>query len=178
MIEAVKSFSELAAEIKGVKTPERLRRTKGWYVALRYSDLLIQARSFSGLEVFIKQSPCRREVDFLCGIYAQLEHAWDVFTSGGHGDASIDVTKTALRHIVAILPPPEGSTNDLKHVEVWRDAIAEQFRLQAGSTTVSPAEPKKRSRLAVFEKNKTYSYHIAYRTHPRQATSTDLLSEG
>ena len=38
--------------------------------------MLIEAKAFQLLEIFIPQQPCREEKPFICGLYAQLEQAW------------------------------------------------------------------------------------------------------
>lgn len=176
MIDVVKSVSELVADVKrGIKTLENRRSPKGWYIALRYSDMLIQAKAFMGLEAFIKGVPCRKEVDFLCGLYAQLEHAWDFFTSSY--SASTEASRKELQHIAGIVPAPDGGSNDLKRVEAWREAIAGLFSLPTIETDYAPTQTKKRLRFAVLEKNKDYSYGVAYQTPIGQPPSTGLLSE-
>ena len=58
-----------------------LPKQKDWYFALRYTDMLIQAGAFSKLEEFILHVPCREEKEFLCGLYAELEQAWETGSS-------------------------------------------------------------------------------------------------
>ena len=53
------------------------QKQKSWYVALRFTALLIHANAFGYLKNFVLRVPCLKEKDFLCGIFAQLEAAWE-----------------------------------------------------------------------------------------------------
>ncbi|KZF19150.1 ARM repeat-containing protein [Xylona heveae TC161] len=59
--------------LEGMKS---LSKKKGWYVALRYTDMLLKAQAFQMLQSFLKESPYYENEQFLCGLYSQLEQAW------------------------------------------------------------------------------------------------------
>ncbi|ERS96509.1 hypothetical protein HMPREF1624_07425 [Sporothrix schenckii ATCC 58251] len=184
MVAVVESVYNLVSDIKAVKASSVMRQPKGWYIALRYSDMLMSARSFKGLESFIKDVPCRRDVDFQCGLYAQLERAWDAlkfsYTSPVNEnkkalrDIVVDDDKKALRHIAVIFPTPERGTNDLNLVMAWRDTIKDSFGL---GTDAEQRLTMKTSKLAVFVKHKEYSSQAAYLKPDTVSSSTALLTE-
>jgi len=55
-----------------------LSKNKWWYVALRYTGLLIEAQAFRMLQHSIEKQPYYKEEYFWCGLYAQLENAWEI----------------------------------------------------------------------------------------------------
>lgn len=57
---------------------KNLLRQKGWYVALRYTDMLLQSKALKMMKWFIPQVHCRDQEYFLCGLCAQLQLAWEV----------------------------------------------------------------------------------------------------
>jgi hypothetical protein len=63
-----------------------LKQDRYSYVALRFTNMLIQARAFAHLENFLSAAPCRLEEDFLCGLYAQLEEAWACASATDQGE--------------------------------------------------------------------------------------------
>ncbi|CAK7229678.1 hypothetical protein SBRCBS47491_007332 [Sporothrix bragantina] len=82
MVDVVEQISEAVKAIRGVAQDVKLqRRPKKWYIALRFADILIQAREFPKVVEFIRDVPCRLDFDFLRGLYARLERAW--VTAGG-----------------------------------------------------------------------------------------------
>ncbi|KAL8310386.1 hypothetical protein RB597_010302 [Gaeumannomyces tritici] len=77
MIDVVKALSGLVNSLGGATEAVKLRqKQKSWYVALRFTEMLLSARAFSHLEDFVGKVPCRGEKEFLCGLYAQFERAW------------------------------------------------------------------------------------------------------
>ncbi|KAL1906650.1 hypothetical protein Sste5344_007661 [Sporothrix stenoceras] len=77
MVDVVKQISEAVNALSGVAQDVKLQHgPKNWYIALRFADLLIQAREFPKLVEFIRDVPCRLDFDFLRGLYARLERAW------------------------------------------------------------------------------------------------------
>lgn len=93
-----------------------LSKSKGWYVALRYTSLLIEARAFRMLLDFIGQQRYDNEGHFWCGFYAQLEHAWAI------GDP------TVKGQIIDLLDQtiPQGKLQS-SYVKIWTQLIADTF---------------------------------------------------
>jgi len=58
-------------EMKSLKRPAR------WYIALRYTDMLIRGKALDHLESLLqnRELACRKDKDFLCGLGAQLDQA-------------------------------------------------------------------------------------------------------
>ncbi|KAE8330029.1 hypothetical protein BDV39DRAFT_202613 [Aspergillus sergii] len=54
----------------------RSARGKNWYLALRYTGMLIEARAFQMLKALLEDKLCDDQETFLCGVYAQLEQLW------------------------------------------------------------------------------------------------------
>ncbi|KIH94875.1 hypothetical protein SPBR_03561 [Sporothrix brasiliensis 5110] len=176
MVAVVASAYNLVSDVKAVKENGVMRRPKGWYIALRYSDMLMRARSFQGLESFVKAVPCGIDVDFQCGLYAQLERAWGALESSN--TSSVNKDKQALRDIAVIVPSPKGGTNDLKLVMAWRETIKDCFGLPLDMRTDAEQRmAKKTSKLAVFVKQKAYSSQVAYLKPAAVPSSTALLTE-
>lgn len=47
-----------------------------WYLALRYTSMLIEAKAFKNLTDLLGKKPCDNQEAFFCGLYAQLERSW------------------------------------------------------------------------------------------------------
>ncbi|KAL8346291.1 hypothetical protein RB598_000276 [Gaeumannomyces tritici] len=78
MIDVVNALSGPVNSFGGATEAVKLRqKQQSWYVALRFTDMLLGARAFSYLKEFVGGVPCRLEKEFLCGLYAQLERAWE-----------------------------------------------------------------------------------------------------
>jgi len=76
MVDVVKDLSGLISSLEGAAEAVKLRqKQKSWYVALRFTEMLLSARAFGHLNEFVAKVPCRSEKEFLCGLYAQLELA-------------------------------------------------------------------------------------------------------
>lgn len=54
----------------------RSARRKNSYIALRYTEMLIEARAFRMLKALLGDNLCDDQETFLCGVYAQLEQLW------------------------------------------------------------------------------------------------------
>ncbi|KAB8209885.1 hypothetical protein BDV34DRAFT_221389 [Aspergillus parasiticus] len=54
----------------------RSARGKNWYLALRCTGMLIEARAFQMLKALLEDKLCDDQETFLCGVYAQLEQLW------------------------------------------------------------------------------------------------------
>jgi HEAT repeat protein len=86
-------YDALGTMANGMRPPAK---QKSWYVALRYTDMLLQAQAFEKLEEFTKQVPCREEEAFLCGLCSQLEQAWNVGNPTTR-DRVLDLIKTRIQ---------------------------------------------------------------------------------
>ena len=99
-------------------TTEALRfsqKQKSWYVALRFTALLIHANAFGYLKDFFSRVPCLEEKGFLCGIFAQLEVAWEA----GEDSARTIIFEILDEHLV-----PIGSQSKHGRVRAWVISIA------------------------------------------------------
>ncbi|THC91705.1 hypothetical protein EYZ11_008830 [Aspergillus tanneri] len=78
LIEAAQDVHDASQIIKNnvVESMGNLSKLKGWYMALRYTRMLIDAKDFQMLQDFIQQRRCGDEEPFWCGLYAQLEQTW------------------------------------------------------------------------------------------------------
>ncbi|KAE8423387.1 hypothetical protein BDV36DRAFT_290522 [Aspergillus pseudocaelatus] len=54
----------------------RSARRKNSYIALRYTEMLVEARAFRMLKALLEDKLCDDQDTFLCGVYAQLEQLW------------------------------------------------------------------------------------------------------
>ena len=120
MIDVSKKVADLLNASRS--TAEALKfsqKQKSWYVALRFTALLIQADAFEYLNDFVRRVPCLKEKGFLCGIFAQLEVAWE---------ASEDSARKIIFDILDKQLVPIGS--ELKHgrVREWVISIAKTVR--------------------------------------------------
>ncbi|KAF9770479.1 hypothetical protein IL306_011985 [Fusarium sp. DS 682] len=82
MVDVVSALSGLVDSLGGAaEGVSFLQKQKSWYVALRFTNMLIQAKAFNSLKEFLLKVPCRQEKEFLCGIFAQLEQSWETADS-------------------------------------------------------------------------------------------------
>ena len=120
LISSMIDVSKKAADFLSASrsTAEALKlshKQKSWYVALRFTALLIHANAFEYLKDFVLRVPCLKEKDFLCGIFAQLEGAW-----GAGEDSARDLIVAILdEHLV-----PIGSKSKHGRVRAWVISIA------------------------------------------------------
>lgn len=99
---------------KVVGDMRNLSKSNGWYIALRYTSLLIADRQFPMLKDFIEQQRYDNEDHFWCGLYAQLEQAWEI------GDST---TKTQIIDLLDQIIP-QGKLQS-SYVKIWIRLIAE-----------------------------------------------------
>ncbi|CAK7231450.1 hypothetical protein SEUCBS140593_007926 [Sporothrix eucalyptigena] len=174
IVEVVQSTS---AATKGSRGGEELRlrsKPKSWYVALRYADMLTRAKAFSSLKTFFKDIPCRDDTNFLCGLYAQLEHQWEAATAS---------ERKAIQEIVRFLPPAKGSSDDCTYADTWREAVSCTLGRSSAASSNQPTRPTKHSFSAVLRKPKEYKCTIASlastvrQTHRDAPLSTALLEK-
>ncbi|KAJ5679176.1 hypothetical protein N7462_007420 [Penicillium macrosclerotiorum] len=97
MVGGVQRIYSASQESKDVVEALRaLSRQEGWYVALRYSEILLTAGAYQMLEDFIQRSPCYDMERFWSGLLAQLERAW----VGGSSH-----TKGSVKRVIEIAIP-------------------------------------------------------------------------
>ena len=76
-----------------------LSRQKGWYAALRYTDMLLRSKAFKMLKLFIRQVHDHDHEHFLCGLYAQLERTWEMARKAKDEDTQsqmVDILRQTL----------------------------------------------------------------------------------
>ncbi|KAK2760247.1 hypothetical protein FQN54_002314 [Arachnomyces sp. PD_36] len=122
-----------------------------WYVALRYTDMLLEANAFEMLEEFVRQSPCHDEEPFWCGLYARLEQAWII------GDSSlkqqiiklIETTITQTKHKLKLRYKPRYKPNH-ERAQMWVGLVADT----AGKPDWRRHVPNKEHRFALWRNKK------------------------
>ncbi|KAK3307826.1 armadillo-type protein [Chaetomium strumarium] len=163
MVDVVKALSGLVDTFGGAAEGVKLlQKQKSWYVALRFTDMLIQARAFNYLEEFVGNVPCHQEKEFLCGLYAQLERAWEV------GDSS------AKQQIVQLLEQnlvPAGCKSAHPRVREWVKLVAVTLGRPDWRDNVLPA-PK-----SCCSWRKGYTVSIPIWEPSDGAFSADLLNK-
>ncbi|KAK4040266.1 armadillo-type protein [Parachaetomium inaequale] len=163
MVDVVKALSGLADTFRGAAEGVKLlQKQKSWYVALRFTDMLIQARAFNYLEEFVGNVPCHHEKEFLCGLYAQLERAWEA------GDSS------AKQQIIQLLEQnlvPAGYKSAHPRVHEWVKLVAVTLGRPDWRDNVLPA-PK-----SWWPWKKGYTVSIPCREPSDGALSADLLNK-
>ncbi|ERT03243.1 hypothetical protein HMPREF1624_01549 [Sporothrix schenckii ATCC 58251] len=138
MVDVVKSISEAVGSLDAAKdVVSKQRKPKSWYVALRYGDMLIQNRAFAILKLFLDKVPCRQDIDFLCGLSAQLEQMW--VQAAADDGAQARATRDHVQAVFASLPQPKsrsdplhgvigGASDNKKRWAAWKDAVARTMR--------------------------------------------------
>ena len=116
MINVIKEVADLLNTTRSTaETLKFLQKQKSWYVALRFTALLIHADAFEYLKSFVLRVPCLKDKDFLCGIFAQLEGAWEA----GEDSARDLIFRILDEHLV-----PIGSKSEHGRVRAWVISIA------------------------------------------------------
>ena len=156
MVDVVKALSGLVDSVGGAAEGVKLRqKQKSWYVALRFTDMLLGARAFNYLEEFVGKVPCRHEKEFLCGLYAQLERAWEA------GDS---LAKQQVVQLLEQILVPAGCKSAHPRVREWVKLVADTLGRPDWRANVRPA-PK------CWWRKKEYTSSI-----PSEGTSDDTLS--
>ncbi|KAL1895477.1 hypothetical protein Sste5346_005285 [Sporothrix stenoceras] len=188
MVDVVESISVAVGNLNAVKdVVSKQRKCKSWYVALRYSDMLIQNKAFASLKCFLDKVTCRHDIDFLCGISAQLEQVWlQTAATATHKNTSTDTDtdtdgncaqalamRARVQDILASLPEPKsrsgplhgvigGLSDNKKRLAAWKDAVT-------GTILGETLQPDK------DEKNKDYVHSLGCYTIISEPLPTDLL---
>ena len=116
MINMIKEVADLLNATRStVETLKFLQKQKRWYVALRFTALLIHVNAFEYLNSFVLRVPCAKEKDFLYGIFAQLEGAWEASE-----DSAKDLIFAALDGSLV----PIASRSESGRVRAWVKSIA------------------------------------------------------
>ncbi|KAK0506992.1 hypothetical protein JMJ35_010692 [Cladonia borealis] len=142
MIDVSKKAADLLNASKS--TAEVLKfsqKQKNWYVALRFTALLVHANAFGYLKDFVCRVPFLEEKGFLCGIFAQLEVAWEASE-----DSAREIIFDILdKHLVPIGSESKHGrvragvrsiANTLHHIQ-WQEAMKspQQHRFSVLSKT-------------------------------------------
>ena len=165
MAEVVKAGSGIAGSLggPGVKLPQK---QKSWYAALRFADMLIQAKAFAYLEQFLLRVPCLQEKEFLCGIYARLEQAW----AAGDLPAQDQIVQL-LEHVLV----RKGSESAHPRVCKWIELVASA--LEQPEWTDFVQFTRKKSRFLQLRKERQYASTIPCWKMGTEALSADLLEQ-
>ncbi|KAH7120447.1 hypothetical protein B0J13DRAFT_612794 [Dactylonectria estremocensis] len=166
MVDVVKALSGLVDSLGGaVEGMSFLQKQKSWYVALRFTDMLIQAKAFNSLEHFLREVPCRQEKEFLCGIFAQLEQAWETRDPSAEGQI--------VRFLERVLVPVESKSTHRRVCE-WVKLVADTLGRSDWTDGVQPA---RRSWYRRLWKQTEYASKIPCRKTGDEALPVDLLKQ-
>lgn len=106
-----------------VRNMAGLSSQKSWYWALRYSNVMISSGAFEMLQAFLQQINYHEQELLWCGVYAQLEQAWDA------GD--VDQKERIVAFLSSITPEKKAPARVCAWVSLiggtlgqpsWRDA--------------------------------------------------------
>ncbi|KAF7593184.1 hypothetical protein BBP40_011814 [Aspergillus hancockii] len=148
MVDAGQQLYEESQNLKDafVQTIQGLQKQRLWYGALRYCQLLIEARAFKTLKEIIPNMPFCGGEQFWCGLYAQLEKAWVAL-----GDSQVEIMNFI-----------EWSLNQewFKSLKKeWR--VAQWIKLLAGTMNQPhwevPIESRRRHSFQFWKKNEPRS---------------------
>ncbi|KAJ9613093.1 hypothetical protein H2200_003034 [Cladophialophora chaetospira] len=161
MVEAVKNVSDAYNDLGSAfrDGPTRKRR---WYLALRYTDLLINAEAFVNLKDFVDRVPCSQQKEFLCGLYAQLEQAWGTVPS----------PKLKIVDFLENFLIPKGLESDDEIVHEWVKLVADTVGRPDWESDIKPQEHRWHLR-----KKKKYVPKIATSQSPNQTAAAQLLKK-
>ncbi|CAK7231080.1 hypothetical protein SCUCBS95973_007791 [Sporothrix curviconia] len=123
MVGVVKSASESREAMSDGGRLELRRKPRQWYIALRYTDLMIRDGAFTKLTEFLQHVPCRGKVEFLGGVYAQLERAW-VLAAKTDGKIGPELAHGSIVDVVDLLSTHNCSFGDRSLLDMWRTAVA------------------------------------------------------
>ena len=145
MIKVIKEVGDLLNATRNTaETLKFSQKQKSWYLALRFMALLIHANAFEYLKYFVLRVPCLKEKDFLCGIFAQLEGAWE---------ASEDPARNLIFGILDEHLVPIGSKSEHGRVRAWIKSIANTLRhIQWQEAMQSPQQ----HRFSVLSRTRDY----------------------
>ena len=163
MVDVVKDLSSLISSLaSAVDSIKLLQKQKSWYVALRFTDMLIQAEALLHLQSFVQKVPCGREKEFLCGTFAQLEQAWEA----GIPSAREKIAKFLQEHLI-----PIGSASDHWRVQEWVKLIADTLGRSDWKDAIQRARPFWR------REKKEYASVIPCRKMRNEGIPADLLEQ-
>ncbi|KAH6971507.1 hypothetical protein BKA56DRAFT_677610 [Ilyonectria sp. MPI-CAGE-AT-0026] len=166
MIDVVRAVSGLANSLGDTADGVRfVQNQKSWYVALRFTDMLIQAKAFKSLEDFLSKVSCSKEKEFLCGIFAQLEQAWET------GDPSF---KGQIVDFLERVLVPAGSESPYPRVFEWVKLVAHTLGRSDWMDSIQPARRSWHRRL--WKHTPTASTIPCLKT-PDEALPADLLKQ-
>ncbi|GAB1315795.1 Armadillo-type protein [Madurella fahalii] len=166
MVDVANAVSGLVNSLGGAAEAVKLRqKQKSWYVALRFTDMLLEAKAFSHLEKFIKTVPCRSEKEFLCGLYAQLELAWKT------EDRETEGHKHQIVQLFDQVLVPIGCESRHRRVYEWVKLVADTL-----------GQPHWKSRVQLgrgfrWPWREEYTDLIHFQEPKKDALPADLLNE-
>jgi hypothetical protein len=165
IIDVVEPLSSLTESTWSTwKDARNLRNPAGWYVTLRYTDLLIRGNAKDLLKSLLDcpKLPCRQDKEFLCGLCAQFEQA-NSRDAQSRDVEVIDVLRTFLIQ--------QGKTS--KH-----DRVQEWVRLVIGTTDLpSSHKPAKHGWLSSMSGSSKYRTTIGHRKIQPETPGDELLGK-
>lgn len=176
MVTVIKTLSEVFDGIRDVPQDLKLQQMpKTWYIALRLADFYILNRRFSKLEELIRDVQCRSNIDFLSGLYAKLERAW--ITAGRGGNDTKDQDQSAINSIIEKLPSPEDHSDNLKHIDAWKQALQATIGLKPTSSPPKKESYLRRAKQKLVRnlRRKKYLRTVEYTVQADSATPSALL---
>jgi len=164
LVDATRDIYTASQDIRNMfENIGNLSKGKEWYMALRYTKLLIEARAFRILQDFIEQQPYNYEKQFWCGLYAQLEHAWEI------GDSTAKGQVTGL--LDQFITQREWRSS---HVKIWIRLIADT--LDQARWKIFALERRHCLRRWKNKKGQSKLQHFNVRYLCMETLPTDLLN--
>lgn len=135
---------------KGIKT---LKKQKSWYVALRFTNMMIRSNARSQLEMLLPLVPCVEEKEFLCGLCAQLEEAWNTgnfsmregvipFLKDFLVEKGQHTKHPRVQEWVRLAAGTSGQTNSAQHVKPVRRKVYPTLRKKKYLSTIEFSQKK------------------------------------
>jgi HEAT repeat protein len=143
MVDVVRELSSGFSDLRKIRG---ISKQKSWYIALRFTDMLIQSNAFNHLDKFLEKVPCRNEEDFLCGLYAQLELSW---IRGFNQDAIVRFCEHTVN--------PAASMSKYQRVQKWMVVMGMTVRRDWILGSLSKSTFKLPWRTSEFHTNVTFN---------------------
>ncbi|KAI2784516.1 armadillo-type protein [Daldinia loculata] len=154
IIDGLNNISDVNKDVQTLKSPRQ------WYVALRYTDLIIQGRRDVLLESFLKnlEPSLRKDENFLCGLCALLEQAI-------HDNSDNEVIKVLKKFLT-----DQRARSKSRRVHGWFDLVI------GPAKSTKPFMPKRLLSRRLHRSQK-YSFTVGYQRAPSQTPGNVLLEK-
>jgi hypothetical protein len=167
-----KVMDEISKASDGISTVMQalnVSRRKRWYLALRYTDLLVRSKAFEDLETLLGVLRCRYEEEFLCGLCAQLEEAWQSLEN-----IETDKKGIILRIVECHLLPARANR---KNLQGWIRLVSGTFQQSQWGDGADPAHHYKFALWNRNKKQKRYPSNVSCWKAPEASNQSPLLAK-